>query len=137
MGAIVAFTAARSIFGRPLAQRFDNKVISQMQREFEAHGWRFIAFARVNPAFPTGPLNYLLGLTSIDLFTYIWVTFLFLLPPGFGVALIGHSLGTFVVQGEVASFVKTILSVSAAVTILVALGYGARMWEKMRQRTPD
>jgi uncharacterized membrane protein YdjX (TVP38/TMEM64 family) len=135
LGAIGAFAAARSIFGRPLARRFENKMLTEVQREFEAHGWWFVAFARINPAFPTGPLNYLLGLTSIDVFTYVWVTFVFLLPPGIAVAWIGHSVGTFVMEGEVAGFLKAILSISAAVTILTGLGYAARIWHRLRRKT--
>lgn len=77
----MVFAAARSVFGRPLAARFDNEFISQVQKEFDDKGWRFIAFVRLNPVFPTRPLNYILGLTGIAFFTYVWATFVFLLPP--------------------------------------------------------
>jgi uncharacterized membrane protein YdjX (TVP38/TMEM64 family) len=134
LGAVVAFAAARSIFGRPLARRFDNKLVAEFQREFEEKGWRFIAFARLNPVFPTGPLNYILGLTAIDSFTYVWATFAFLLPPSIAAAFIGQSIGTFVIEGEIADTAKLVLAVSAGVTALAVLAYGARLIERYRRK---
>lgn len=133
LGAVIAFAAARSIFGRPLARRFDNKAVAIFQHEFEEKGWRFIAFVRLNPIFPTGPLNYLLGLTGIDAYTYIWATFVFLLPPAIAVAFMGHSIGTFVVEGNVTNVITLVLAVSAGVTALTALAYGARLLTQLRR----
>jgi uncharacterized membrane protein YdjX (TVP38/TMEM64 family) len=100
IGAVAAFLLTRSVLGQPLARRFDNRVIAEIQREFEAKGWLFLAFVRLNPIFPTGPLNYLLGLTAVDTVTYVWTTFVFNLPPSIAVAWIGYSLGTFVIQAH-------------------------------------
>ena len=136
IGAIIAFLLTRSVVGQPLARRFDNRVASEIQREFEAKGWLFLAFVRLNPIFPTGPLNYLLGLTAVDTFTYVWTTFVFNLPPSIAVAWIGYSLGTFVVEGEIANTMRTILAVSAAVTALAALAYGAGLFYKLRGGRP-
>ncbi|MBV9555654.1 MAG: hypothetical protein JO254_01110, partial [Pseudolabrys sp.] len=91
---------------------------------------------RLNPIFPTGPLNYLLGLTAVDTFTYSWATFVFNLPPSIAVAWIGYSLGTFVVQGEIADTMRVILAVSAAVTILALLAYAAALFYKLRGGKP-
>ena len=136
IGAIIAFVLTRSVAGQPLARRFDNRFIAEIQREFEAKGWLFLAFVRLNPIFPTGPLNYLLGLTAVDTFTYVWTTFWFNLPPSIAVAWIGYSLGTFVVEGEIADTMRTILAVSAAVTALAALAYGASLFYKLRGGRP-
>jgi uncharacterized membrane protein YdjX (TVP38/TMEM64 family) len=135
LGAVAAFAAARSIFGRPLARRFDNKAIAYFQREFEQKGWRFIAFVRLNPAFPTGPLNYLLGLTGIDAFTYVWATFVFLLPPSIAVAFIGRSIGTFVVQGHMAHLIMMVMAVSAAITAILGFAYIARFLYRRGEQT--
>jgi uncharacterized membrane protein YdjX (TVP38/TMEM64 family) len=134
LGAVAAFAAARSIFGRPLARRFDNKAIAHFQREFDEKGWRFIAFVRLNPAFPTGPLNYLLGLTGIDAFTYVWATFVFLLPPSIAVAFMGRSIGTFVVQGHMAHLIIMVMAVSAALTVMVGFAYFARFLYRRGER---
>ncbi len=133
LGSVGAFLMSRSFFGRPLAERFDNKLIAEVQDEFRAKGWKIVAFMRLNPVFPTGPLNYILGLTSIGTLTYIWVTFAFLLPSSILVAYIGHSVGSFAVTGDVASALKMLLTVSAAGTLLVGLAYGARFLKRVRR----
>jgi len=56
----------------------------------------------------------------------------FILPPSIAVAWIGYSLGTFVIQGEIADTMRTILAVSGAVTALAALAYAARLFYKLR-----
>jgi uncharacterized membrane protein YdjX (TVP38/TMEM64 family) len=136
LGAVGAFTMARSVFGRLLTSRFDNKMIAEIQREFDDKSWKFVAFMRLNPVFPTGPLNYILGLTSISAFTYVWVTFVFLVPSSIMVAYIGYSMGTFVVTGDVASALKMILTVSAAGTALVGIAVGARLLNRVRRNDP-
>lgn len=133
LGAFVSFIAARSIFGRPLAKRFDNKLIVQFQSEFKQKGWRFIAFVRLNPVLPTGPLNYILGLTGIDTFTYVWATFAFVLAPSIGIAFLGDSVGAFVIEGDIARSVALILAASAAVTIFAAFAYSARLVSRLRR----
>lgn len=132
LGAVVAFAAARLALGRPLATRFDNRLIAEIQREFDAKGWWFVAFVRINPIFPTGPLNYILGLTSIRARVYSVVTLLFLLPPSVAIAFIGESVGSFVVSGDVSSRLKEVLAVSAALTALVALAFAAHLFNRLR-----
>jgi uncharacterized membrane protein YdjX (TVP38/TMEM64 family) len=125
-GAIGAFFAARLLLGQPLARRFDSRLITWLQQEFDRKGWRLIAFLRLNPIFPTGPLNYILGLTSISARTYSWATPVFLLLPCIAVALIGHEVGAFVSQGRTADWLGTMIAISAAITFLIGLRYGAR-----------
>src|SRR5262249_38057404 len=109
-----------------------NRLIAEIQREFEAKGWWFVAFARLNPIFPTGPLNYILGLTSISGLVYAWVTFVFLLPPSMAIAYVGEQLGTFVIGGAVPSALNTMLVISGAVTLLALLIFGARLFMHLR-----
>ena len=65
LGSWISFLIARWLIGQPLADRFENKWVNKVQEEFERNGWKFAAFVRINPIIPTGPLNYLLGLTSL------------------------------------------------------------------------
>ncbi len=64
-GAALAFLLARRLLGRPLARKIDHRFLTWLQCQFEAGGWRFVAFVRLNPVFPTGPINYVFGLTAI------------------------------------------------------------------------
>jgi uncharacterized membrane protein YdjX (TVP38/TMEM64 family) len=127
LGGVAAFAIARAAFGRPLADRFGSKLITEIQREFAAKGWWFVAFARLNPIFPTGPLNYVLGLTSITGRVYTAVTFIFLLPPSMAVAYMGEQMGILMVDGEIPSALKSMMAVSAAVTGLAVLIFATRL----------
>lgn len=125
IGATIAFLVARSVVGQVLARRFDNRFVAAVQRELEFRGWRFLAFVRLNPIFPTGPLNYILGLTALPLWTYVWSTFAFLLVPSWVIALVGHEVGTFVAEGEVQDIIRVILIISGAIGVLVGIKYVA------------
>jgi uncharacterized membrane protein YdjX (TVP38/TMEM64 family) len=131
-GSLAAFFAARLLFGQPLARRFNNRLVATVQREFERKGWRFVAFARLNPVFPTGPLNYLLGLTAISSRTYAWATVAFLLPPSIAVAVLGHEAGAFVVAGNTAYLLHAFLIASAAVTFLFGIKFAVRLLDRSR-----
>ena len=132
LGAIAAFAAARLAFGRPLAGRFDNRLIAEIQREFAAKGWWFLAFVRLNPIFPTGPLNFIFGLTSIRARIYTLVTFVFLVPPSVAIAFMGRSIGTFAVTGDLSERLRIVLVASAVITALAALMFAARLVNRYR-----
>ena len=131
IGGWVSFAVARWLIGQPFAEKFDNKWASKVQREFDQGGWKFVAFARINPIIPTGPLNYLLGLTSLSNRGFLWATFVFLLPPSIAVAYIGDTLQTFTTQQSgVNEIVGGILVASAAVTFLAGIRFAFRIVKK-------
>jgi uncharacterized membrane protein YdjX (TVP38/TMEM64 family) len=131
IGGWVSFTLAKSIIGKKLTRKFDNKLISNVQQEFDHNGWKFVAFARMTPIIPTGPLNYLLGLTSISNITFLWATLLFLPPVTITVAFIGFTLGSFNVQESgISEIIGIIIVVSSAATFLVAIKFISRLIKK-------
>jgi uncharacterized membrane protein YdjX (TVP38/TMEM64 family) len=129
LGSLASFIVARWLIGQPLAEKFDNKLVSKVQAEFDRGGWKFVAFARINPIIPTGPFNYLLGLTSLSLKAFLWSTFVFLLPPSIAVAYVGDTLQTFTAQQSgVSEIIRDILIASAAVTFLVGIKFASRFF---------
>lgn len=130
LGGWASFSASRWLIGQPLAKKFDSKWVNKVQSEFEQGGWKFVAFARINPIIPTGPLNYLLGLTALSNWGFLWPTFVFLLPPSIAVSYIGDTLQTFTQQDGGNSIVRGILVVSAAVTLLVGIRFASRIFKK-------
>jgi uncharacterized membrane protein YdjX (TVP38/TMEM64 family) len=135
IGGWASFITARWLIGQPLAEQFDNKWVNKVKSEFDKGGWKFVAFARINPIIPTGPLNYLLGLTSLSNRGFLWATFVFLLPPSIAVAYIGDTLQTFTTQQSgVNEIVRSILVVSAAVTFLSGLKFASVIFNKNRTK---
>jgi uncharacterized membrane protein YdjX (TVP38/TMEM64 family) len=123
-----SFAIARWILGQPLARRFPHARVQRLQELYAEHGWKFVAFARLNPIFPTGLLNYLFGLTSIGLVPYSWATALFLLPPSLAVAWLGREIGSFTLHGETGRIWQSVLAGSAAITILCGLRLAAKLF---------
>ena len=131
IGGLVSFTLAKTIIGKKLTRKFDNKLISSVQQEFDKNGWKFVAFARMNPIIPTGPLNYLLGFTSISNITFLWATIVFLPPITITVAFIGYTVGSFNAQNlEVIDLIGNILAISGAVVLLIAIKFISRLIKK-------
>lgn len=131
LGGWISFILARSLVGRPLTLNFQNKWARIIQIEFEKSKWKFVAFARINPIIPTGPLNYLLGLTSLSNKDFVWTSFVFLLPPSIAVAYIGDAMQTFVArQPDVSSMIRGGLVISAVITFTVAIRFASKLFLK-------
>jgi uncharacterized membrane protein YdjX (TVP38/TMEM64 family) len=122
-GAMLAFLTARYLAGQPLAQRFDNVPLAWIQKEILGKGWKFVAFLRLNPVVPTGPINYLLGLTSVRFLPYAAATLAFLTPPSLLVAWIGKEAGSIPLAGTSATLWHGFLGLSTAILALVAARY--------------
>ncbi len=135
LGGWISFLAARWLIGQPLAEKFDNKWVAKVQTEFDRDGWKFVAFARINPIIPTGPLNYLLGLTSLSNRGFLWATFIFLLPPSIAVAYIGDTLQTITAQQSgVNEIIRGILIVSAVITVLALVKFAFKIYKKKSEQ---
>ena len=124
LGGWMSFFIARVCFGQPLASDFDNKWIQIVRQGFSKNGWKFVAFARVNPIMPTGPLNYLLALTDLSHTTFLACTFVFILPPSIAVAFLGEIFQTFSSANvDVSEILWYVAIFSVLVTVIVSLKY--------------
>lgn len=85
IGAIVPFIISRKLGRRPLnkilsrSANFDKQFVF-FERSVEEKGWKYVAFTRLVTLFPYLVLNYAFGLTKVSLWSYVWATFLFMLP---------------------------------------------------------
>jgi uncharacterized membrane protein YdjX (TVP38/TMEM64 family) len=76
-----------------------------------------------------------LGLTSLSHPTFLWATFLFLLPPAIAFGYIGDSLTSFTDRDSgINELVRSILIVSAAVTFLVGAKFAFSIFNKRTER---
>ena len=136
LGAIGAFAIARTTLGQPLAQRFDNRMVAWLQNEFETKGWHIVAFTRMSPVFPSSLLSFVLGLTSIRFSTYTWSSLAFLFPPALAFAIIGHEVSGFVLEGKMADLIRTILIVSAVITLMIIASIATRLIIRNNHKSP-
>lgn len=129
-GGWAAFGASRLLMGQVLAARTSNKWAARVAVEFDRAGWKFVAFARINPIIPTGPLNYLLGLTSLSHAGFLGAS-LFLLPPSIVVAYIGDVLRSFTATAPgVQADMRDLLIGSACITFLVFARFVTKIFAK-------
>jgi len=132
-GAVLAFVLARGTLGQPLANRFDQELISRLQREFTHHGWRVMAFVRLNPLFP-GPVNFLFGLTSLSLWTFFWSTTVFLIPLTVVFSVLGSSVGELLLDSSVSNVRNTMLVSGAAFAFLAFCALWLRDRNSVRKK---
>lgn len=119
LGGCVSFCAARFVFGQPLDGGSNSNKLNFLKRSIDQGGWKFVAFARINPIFPTGLLNYLLGLTSIKLSSFIITTLIFIYPPAAAFAYLGSIFSTFNPNEESLNIIiNKILIFSFLITII-------------------
>jgi uncharacterized membrane protein YdjX (TVP38/TMEM64 family) len=121
LGAMTAFIIARTAVGQPLARRFDNAMAQWLQKELATKGWRVVAFTRINPVFPSGPLNFILAMTSITFPCYAWSSLVFMTPLALVFSIIGHSVGGFILDGEAARLVRLVMMISLSLVVLMVI----------------
>lgn len=118
-GALVAFIASRYLFRERVSKILQGRAWRWLDNEIRHKGWRTVAFTRVNPIFPFGPVNWFFGVSSISLGNYLWATAVFIMPPALAISAIGSSVGGLVLTGEAKAMFQDVLLASTALTLLV------------------
>ena len=122
LGSCISFGLSRTILRTSIQKRIARiEALSKLnvKETLKKDGWKYVAFIRLNPVFPTGPVNYLLGISPISFLQFAIPTVVFLLPPCMAVAYLGHSLQTFVSDDtSISQAMFQIIAVSAVFTSL-------------------
>lgn len=82
LGATLAFLATRWLFHDAIQQRFARQ-LATVNRGMEQDGHWYLMFLRLVPAFPFFLVNWLMALTPIRWWTFLWVSQLAMLPGTF------------------------------------------------------
>lgn len=90
VGATVSFLLARSVF-RPLISSYLLKkpYMARLDRSISNEGWRVVCLLRLSPVMPFAAGSYALGLTSINLSSYLAGS-IAALPALLGYVFLGH-----------------------------------------------
>lgn len=121
LGSTATFIFARTVFGRPLAARATGRLATRASENIDRKGWRIVAMMRLNPALPTGPVNFMLALSSLPLTTFIWASAVFNTPPCLAVSYFGHSAGRLLLEGGLAPSIQLAFA-ALGVVLLLATG---------------
>ena len=90
-GAVLLFLAARSSLGAVLAARAGPQ-LERFRAGFAADAASYMLFLRLAPVFPFWLVNLAAALTGVGLGTFVWTTFLGILPATFVFAFAGAGL---------------------------------------------
>ncbi len=102
LGATLAFLSARFLLRDWVEQRFGDK-LATFQSGMAKEGVFYLLSLRLIPIFPFFLVNLLMGLTSIRVSTYYWVSQLGMLPGTFVYVLAGSELGQLTSTGNILS----------------------------------
>ena len=133
IGAAIAFLVSRYLAAELVNRHFRHRTWIWLLEQVRQQDWKVVAFTRINPIFPTAPLNYFFGLTSIPFWSYLLATIVFIAPMAILFAYLGDSVGGFLLRGDAYQFVQNILGASATISVLIALRFGLKRLLKDRR----
>ena len=116
LGASLAFLVARYLARDAITERFAHKELFQrLDRMTEERGAVIVALTRLIPLFPFNLLNFGFGLTRVRFGTYVFWSWLCMLP-GIVVFVVGtDAVIQFILMGRVPWFLLALLSGGAVV----------------------
>jgi len=121
LGASLAFLVSRHVAREAIVQKFSvNKKFHHLDQLTKEHGAIIVAITRLVPLFPFNLLNYGFGLTHVPFWTYVFWSWLCMLP-GTVLYVVGADAVTSAIsQGRVPWLLIGILVVTGAIiTVLV------------------
>lgn len=126
IGSWMSFALSRSILRRRVLAMARPAWFERIEREIDANDWRYLVFIRINPIFPTGLVNYLVGITNIKNLPYLVCTFFPLLIPSVLIAFTGSAIKKLtyskLVETNFDNVVLLMIATSVFVLFLIILG---------------
>lgn len=103
IGATIAFLGSRYLFRDTLRARYA-KTLARIDEGIKKDGAFYLASLRLVPVFPFFMINLVMGLTSLPMWRYYWVSQLTMLPGTFVYVFAGTELGQIASLGDVFTF---------------------------------
>ncbi len=116
----IAFLIARHLAADWVEQKASGR-LAKVKRGIDEQGGKFVAFTRLVPIFPYNLLNYMFGLTGIRFWTYLWVSWLTMLPGTFAYVYLGFAGKEVAVGGIGLKKLIAIVGTAIALIILVSM----------------
>lgn len=114
--AAVAFLIARYLAADWVERKASGR-LETVKEGIDEQGWKFVAFTRLVPIFPYTLLNYMFGLTGVRFWTYVWVSWICMLPATFAYVYLGFAGQQAAVGGV--GLRKLVLIVGSAVAVII------------------
>ncbi len=118
VGAIFAFIFSRYLMEKKLQSKYE-KQLKKFNYELEQNKYQYLFSLRFLPIFPFFLVNFLCGLTKLDIKTFIITTSLGIIPGSFVYTYAGSQLSTISSIGDI--FTKEILSAFVLLGLLTLM----------------
>ncbi|KXZ55176.1 hypothetical protein GPECTOR_3g322 [Gonium pectorale] len=125
--ATIAFLIARyAARDKVLRWARRNSKFAAIDRAIAKDGFKFVTLLRLSPLLPLAASNYLYGLTSVDLGSYVAGSLVGMLPGTYAYVSAGHLGKAALMEGEGVAVESWEVALGLAVTLL-AIGYVGRL----------
>ncbi len=137
IGASITFLIAR-YFARDSIVRWlsKNKTMKRLDKLTEEHGMILVGLTRLIPLFPFTLLNYGFGLTKVSFKTYVFWSWLGMLPGTIIVVVGTDALTQGITQGRIPWVLVGVLIITTLVLGLI-IWYGRRQLQEKRKNQDD
>ncbi len=123
VGAVIIFLVAKTALGDVLRARAGPH-LKKMERGFQKDQVSYMLFLRLAPLFPFWLINIAPAFFGVALWTYIWTTFIGIIPGSFVLAQAGTGLGAILDSDEgftIEGILNTDMRIALIALALVAL----------------
>ena len=119
LGATIAFLMSRYLFRDAMMKKYDKR-FKKFDEKFRKSGKSYLFTLRLIPISPFVVINIFMGLTTIRLWTYIWITFVGMIPGTFIYVFAGRKISEIESPSEILSpSIIIILSVIGLLPVLI------------------
>lgn len=129
IGAILAFLFARYIMGKKVQVKY-GKQLEKFNSELETNKYQYLFSLRFLPIFPFFLVNFLCGVTKLDLKSFVITTSLGIIPGSFVYTYAGSKLSEIDSLGDI--FSKEILSAFVLLGLLTLLPVAVKKYKSYK-----
>ncbi|BET27062.1 putative membrane protein YdjX (TVP38/TMEM64 family) [Limnobacter thiooxidans] len=130
LGALLTFLAARFLFRESVEQRFAAKLL-EINRGIEKNEVVYLLSLRLAPIIPFVAFNLLAGLTRVKPWTFLWTSFLGMLPGTVLYVNAGHELSKVSQLGELIS-TEVVVSLTALALVPFLIQWAAKQIQQRK-----
>jgi uncharacterized membrane protein YdjX (TVP38/TMEM64 family) len=132
LGCLIAFYLARYCFAARLWRALQGKPkLIAIMDAVDAESWRIVALCRLASPIPSTIQNAMFGLTRIDVWPYLWATFVFIIPQTILYAYLG-AIGKAALLGQEESIGLGVMAAGGFTFLIVVLLITRRVRMSMR-----
>jgi uncharacterized membrane protein YdjX (TVP38/TMEM64 family) len=133
-GAAISFLLARHAMRDFALVRFQESPWKELFGEVIKYDWKAVAFARLNPVFPSGPLNYFFGLSAVSFIRFLLASIVFVAPIAYTFSYLGHIAGGIALGQSHHLVLESVLGCSAFISLAVLLKVFSKVYLRVKKK---